>query len=166
MSLLLGLPGLCCLLDPALVTSSQMGRQARKVLLPQDSAAHSRCASGLFFLINYFFNWRIISLQNFVFCQTSTWISHGYTYIPSLLNLPPISPHPAPHLPTASGLCDSCLLSFGAIFCPWCEMETFKRRLHGQVPPLKGVPLIGFTICSVGQQTLGVCAHHFLFSVT
>ena len=35
-------------------------------------------------------NW--ISLQNFaVFCQTSTWISHRYTYTPSLLNLPPIS---------------------------------------------------------------------------
>ena len=41
----------------------------------------------------YFFNWRIIALQNFaVFCQTSTWISHRYTYISSLLNLPPISP--------------------------------------------------------------------------
>ena len=45
-----------------------------------------------FFLINLFFYWRIIALQNFVFfCQTSTWISHRYTYIPSLLNLPPIS---------------------------------------------------------------------------
>ena len=32
------------------------------------------------FLI-YFFYWRIIALQNFVFfCQTSTWISHRYTY--------------------------------------------------------------------------------------
>ena len=39
-----------------------------------------------------FLNWRIIALQNFVlFCQTSTWISHRYIYIPSLLNLPPIS---------------------------------------------------------------------------
>ena len=38
-----------------------------------------------------FFSWRIIALQNFVvFCQTSTWISHRYTYIPSLLNLPAI----------------------------------------------------------------------------
>ena len=28
------------------------------------------------FLFNFFFNWRIIALQNFaVFCQTSTWIS-------------------------------------------------------------------------------------------
>ena len=43
-----------------------------------------------------FFYWRIIALQNFVvFCQTSTWISHRYTYIPSLLNL---LPHLLPHL--------------------------------------------------------------------
>ena len=46
----------------------------------------------LFFKIYLFFNWRRIALQNFaVFCQTSTWISLRYTYIPSLLNLPPIS---------------------------------------------------------------------------
>ena len=37
-----------------------------------------------------FFNWRIITLQNCVcFCQTSTWISHRYTFVPSFLNLPP-----------------------------------------------------------------------------
>ena len=48
--------------------------------------------------IALFFNWRIIALQNHVgFCQTSTWISHRYIYIPSLLNLPPIPPpHPTP----------------------------------------------------------------------
>ena len=39
----------------------------------------------------FFLSWRIIALQKFVFCQTSKWISHRYTYIPSLLNLPPIS---------------------------------------------------------------------------
>ena len=45
-----------------------------------------------FFLINLFFYWRIIALQNFaVFCQTSTWISHRYTYILSLLKLPSFS---------------------------------------------------------------------------
>ena len=44
----------------------------------------------LFSLIYYLFNWRIIALQNFVvFCQILTWISHRYTCIPSLLNLPP-----------------------------------------------------------------------------
>ena len=44
------------------------------------------------FFFSFFFNWRVIALQNVVvFCQTSAWISHRYTYIPSLLNLPPIS---------------------------------------------------------------------------
>ena len=38
------------------------------------------------------FNWKIIALQNFVvFCHTSTWISHRYTHVPSLLNLSPFS---------------------------------------------------------------------------
>ena len=42
--------------------------------------------------ISFFFFWRIIALQNFVvFCQPSTWISHRYTHVPSLLNCPPIS---------------------------------------------------------------------------
>ena len=39
-----------------------------------------------------FFNWRIISLQYCIgFCHTSTWISHRYTYVPSIWNLPPTS---------------------------------------------------------------------------
>ena len=41
-----------------------------------------------FHFFNLFFNGRIIALQNFVgFSQTSTWISHRYTYVPSPLNL-------------------------------------------------------------------------------
>ena len=45
-----------------------------------------------FFLPLYFLNRRIIALQNFmVFCQTSTRISHRYTHVPSLPNLPLIS---------------------------------------------------------------------------
>ena len=46
----------------------------------------------LLFLINLFFYWRIIAVQNFVaFCQSSTWVSQRYRYIPSLLNLSSIS---------------------------------------------------------------------------
>ena len=42
---------------------------------------------------SFIFNWRIIVLQCcFGFCHTTTWISHKYTYIPSLLNLPPTPP--------------------------------------------------------------------------
>ena len=38
------------------------------------------------------FNWRIIALQGFVaFCYTSRRISHRYTHVPFLLDLPPIS---------------------------------------------------------------------------
>ena len=43
----------------------------------------------LFCLTSFIFNWRIIALQDCVgFCHTSAWISHRYTYVPSLLNLP------------------------------------------------------------------------------
>ena len=43
-------------------------------------------------LKNLFFNWRIIASQNFVvFCQPSTWLSHRFTCVPSLLKPPPIS---------------------------------------------------------------------------
>ena len=50
------------------------------------------------FKINLFFYWRIIVLQNFVvFCQTSTWISHKYTYIPLPFEPPShLPPHPTP----------------------------------------------------------------------
>ena len=43
-----------------------------------------------------FFNWRKIALQCCVgFCHTTTWISHNYTDITSLLSLPPLLPsHP------------------------------------------------------------------------
>ena len=44
-----------------------------------------RCFSS--FLFNLFFYWRIAALQNsVVFCQTSTWVSRRYTYIPCLLD--------------------------------------------------------------------------------
>ena len=42
-----------------------------------------------YFFSLIYFNWRIIALQCCVgFCHPSTWISHRYTYVPSLLDLP------------------------------------------------------------------------------
>ena len=38
--------------------------------------------NGLYLFLFLFFYGRIIALQNFVFCQTSTWISHRHTYMP------------------------------------------------------------------------------------
>ena len=53
---------------------------------------------GFFFFFSwytFFLNWSIITIQYCAgFCHTSTWISHRYTYAPSLLNLPstPLKP--------------------------------------------------------------------------
>ena len=47
--------------------------------------------------IKNFLNWRIVALRCCVsFCCIITWISYKCTYIPSLLDLPPIHPHPSP----------------------------------------------------------------------
>ena len=52
----------------------------------------------VYFFLLFMFNWRITALQYCVgFCHTSAWLSHKYTYVPSLLNLPPAS-HPFPPL--------------------------------------------------------------------
>ena len=40
----------------------------------------------------FIFNWMIIALQYCVgFCHVSTWITHRYTYVPSLLKLPKLA---------------------------------------------------------------------------
>ena len=51
------------------------------------------CFVDVFFsFLKFIFNWRIITLQCFFgFCCATTWISYMYTYIPSLLSLPPPS---------------------------------------------------------------------------
>ena len=62
------------------------------------------CSDYCSFVINLFFfnifNWRIIALQYCAgFCHTSTWISHRYRHVPSLVNLH--SP-PTPSCPSRS----------------------------------------------------------------
>ena len=48
-------------------------------------------------LIFFFFCWRIIALQCCIsFLHTTTWISHKYTYAPSLFNFLPTSHPPLP----------------------------------------------------------------------
>lgn len=48
------------------------------------------------FILLFTFNWRIITLQCCCdsFCCVTTWIRYKYTYIPSLLRLPPPTPIP------------------------------------------------------------------------
>ena len=51
-----------------------------------------------FLFVCFIFNWRIVALQHCVgFCQISSWISHRYTYVPSLLTIPL---PPSPSLPS------------------------------------------------------------------
>ena len=57
-----------------------------------------------FFFLKVTFNWRIIALQNRVgFCHVSTWVSHRYTYVASLLKLPLTPSHPS-RLSQSTGL--------------------------------------------------------------
>ena len=53
------------------------------------------CVRHFFLSFFLFFNWNMLALQCYVsfFC-TAKWINHVYTYILSLLNLPPIPPCP------------------------------------------------------------------------
>ena len=63
----------------------------------------------------YFFDWRIIALQNFVvFCHTSTRISHRYTHVPSLA-----SPSPS-HLQAVSEPLFEFPESYGKFPLPTC----------------------------------------------
>ena len=53
------------------------------LLVTSPAWAHSPQGGMSFNFFN--FNWKVIALPNFVvFCQISTWISHRYTYVPSL----------------------------------------------------------------------------------
>ena len=64
---------------------SEVRRRAWLCLLPK---------SALIFIIIIILNWKMSALQYYVgSCHTSTWISHRYTHVPFLLNLPSTS-HP------------------------------------------------------------------------
>ena len=70
----------------AVTICSDFGAQKNKV---------SHCFHFQLF-VNKIFYCKIFTLQYCAdFCHTSTWISHRYTYVPSLLNLSAI-PHPIP----------------------------------------------------------------------
>ena len=85
-----------------LLTISVTFSQGRKGLQPckiykfapnceKQRNCHARPKPGFFF----FFNWRIFDLQCCLgFCHTARWISHMYTYSPSLLDIPLL---PCPH---------------------------------------------------------------------
>ena len=55
------------------------------------------CCPCSIIILKFIFHWMLIALQCCVgFCHRTMWISHKYTYIPSLLNLPPSTTHATP----------------------------------------------------------------------
>ena len=86
-----------------------------------------------FFLIYLFFGWRITALQNFLVCQTSTWISHRYTYVPSLS---PISCRQDFSLPLPS-LSSKGWIKTVANQRRSSSQETSEARLKGPEKPIK-----------------------------
>ena len=98
------------------------------------------------------FNWRIIALQNFVaFCHTSIRISHRYTHVPSLPDLPPIS-LPIPPFSLSQRPCLSSLshtaIPIGYLFCIWyCKFPWwFLHTSHPLPPPLPTVSIGWFSM--------------------
>ena len=78
-------------------------------MLLQKALLHSCCFFKFLFIFKNYFNWRLITLQYCDgFCHTSTWISHGHTYIPPSWNSPS-------HLPPPSSPLDCPRLWFGNI---------------------------------------------------
>ena len=92
---------------------------------------------SLFF--TFLFNWRIIDLQYCVaFCRTLAWISHRYTYVPSLWRLPP---RPTPlgcHRALGWALCVTQRLHTGCLFyIRWHRFQCYPlNSSRPLLPPL------------------------------
>ena len=88
----------------------------------------------------FIYNWKITALQYFFgFCHKSARISHRYTYVPSLLNLPPLSPSQPSRLSQSTGLSSLshtanfhwlCVLHMVLYMFPCCSL----RSAHPLLP--------------------------------
>ena len=83
----------------------------------------------LFFFDVLIFNWRITALPYWVgFCHSSTWISHRYTYVLCLLNLPPIPSHPSR---LSQSTCLNCHTAYShRLFCIRCICFHATLSIH------------------------------------
>ena len=111
------------------ITSNSGPRLVNKEMHPfqlQSSVFHRYTLNVHFWqrVRQFFFNWRIIAFQYRVgFCHTATWVGRKYTYVPSLLNLPPTpKPHPLSlgcHRAPACAPCVILKLLTSYLFCTW-----------------------------------------------
>ena len=101
------------------------------------------------YFFNFFcvciFNWRIIALQYwFGFCHAATWINHRYTYVPSLLKLPPTS-----IFKVFTWFVTISFLFYVLVFWPrgtWCGILVPRPGLEPSPPALEG------EVLTTGQQ--------------
>ena len=96
------------------------------------------------------------------FCHTSTWISHRYTYVPSLLNLPPTPSHPSrlSQSPSLSSwfLSDSKFLP--AIFFTYQNVYV-SGLLSLFVSPAPKIPRIKYLGINLPKETKDLYAENF-----
>ena len=87
-----------------------------------------------------FFSWNIIALRCFSLCCTTEWVGYKYTYIPSVLDLPP-APPPNPlisviteHWAGLPVLCSRFPLAFHVWWCIYVKLNLL--RSHPPLPHL------------------------------
>ena len=154
---------------PASLTDSSHGDSNQ--VLNMDEVIHKRLQqmdsrNSCWFFSFFFFNWRIIALQYCVgLYHTSTWISHRYTYVPSLLNpLPSPTPSHPSRLSQSTGLSTLCheanshLLSI--LYMAKCtHFHSFLSSSHPLFSPL--CPWV----CSLGLHLHCCPANRFISTI-
>ena len=155
---------------PASLTDSSHGDSNQ--VLNMDEVIHKRLQqmdSGnscwVFFLF-FFLNWRIIALQYCVgLYHTSTWISHRYTYVPSLLNpLPSPTPSHPSRLSQSTGLSTLCHVAnshlLSILYMAKCtHFHSFLSSSHPLFSPL--CPWV----CSLGLHLHCCPANRFISTI-
>ena len=96
----------------------------------------------------------IIALHNFVsFCHTTTRISHTYTYVPSLLDILPISLHITPfrvsQSPSLSSLSHTENFHWLSVYIWYCKFLCYSFHTSLLLPPLLQPCLIHLLSMSV-----------------
>ena len=119
------------------------------------------------FIKFFFFNWGIVALQCCVsFCYTMNWISYMYTYIPSLLDLPP-TPTPNPthlghHRAPSWAPCVIQQVPTSYLFYTWqCRYVNPNLSIHPTPPSLFPCPHIH----SLQLRLYSCPANRFIYTI-